>query len=153
MLARIALDLWRDRKGAVAPLYAIARFALIGIAGIGMDYGRVMAMNSEMQNAADQAALAAATQLDGKSDAITRAQSAVTQYFANSSPTSANEQVVNRTILANDSRLNRSSGLTDVTFTFYTSYDRATDAFGSTTTDGTTAKVVKVQMNSRRAFY
>lgn len=154
MLRRTVLEFWRDRQAAVAPLYAIALFGLVGIAGIGMDYGRLMAMSSEMQNAADQAALAAATQLDGKSDSITRAQNAVTQYFANSAPSGASgELVVNRTVLANDSRNGRSSGLTNVSFTFYTDYNRGTDAFGSTTSDGTAAKVVLVQVNARRAYY
>ena len=55
---------WRDEGAAIAPLYALALFGLIGMAGVGWDYGRLMAMDSELQNAADQAALAAATQLD-----------------------------------------------------------------------------------------
>jgi Flp pilus assembly protein TadG len=151
MLLRIASDFWTDRRAAIAPLYAIALFALIGIAGVSLDYGRLMAMSSEMQNAADQAALAAATQLDGKSDSLTRAQTAVTQYFANAAPSgTGGELVVNRTILANDKK---GSGLTDVSFTFYTSYDRNADTFGSITTDGTQAHVVMVKVLSRRAYY
>lgn len=134
-----------DQAGAVAVTYALALTALIALAGVGFDYGRLMALDSEMQSAADEAALAAATQLDGRSGAITRAQDAVNSYFANSS-----SNVVNRTQMAND---RGGSALTSVSFTFYTAFDSATDVFGSTTTTDTAAKVVKVVINSRRAFY
>lgn len=65
-----------DENGAIAPTYALALLGLIAIAGIAFDYGRLVAMDSELQNAADQAALAAATQLDGKSGACSRAAQA-----------------------------------------------------------------------------
>ena len=54
-----------DQRGAVAPLIAVALFALIAVAGIAFDYARVAGMDTELQSAADQAALAAASQLDG----------------------------------------------------------------------------------------
>ncbi|MFC0590387.1 TadE/TadG family type IV pilus assembly protein [Novosphingobium aquiterrae] len=56
-----------DQRGAVAATYALALTGLVVIGGVGFDYGRMMAMDSELQNGADQAALAGATQLDGKS--------------------------------------------------------------------------------------
>ncbi|QDM39623.1 pilus assembly protein TadG-related protein [Altererythrobacter sp. TH136] len=57
---------WRDQGGAVAATYAIALTGLVIVAGVGYDYTRMVAIDSELQNAADQAALAAATQLDGR---------------------------------------------------------------------------------------
>ena len=63
-----------NEAAAIAPMYAIALFGLVGIAGVGFDYGRLMSMDSELQNAADQAALAAATQLDGREGAMVRAR-------------------------------------------------------------------------------
>lgn len=134
-----------DQSGAVAVTYALALTALIAIAGVGFDYSRLMALDSELQSAADEAALAAATQLDGRSGAITRAQNAVTNYFANSESV-----VVNHTLMANDKG---GSALTGVAFTFYTSFDSSTDTFGAETTSDTTAKVVKVAINGRKAFY
>ena len=95
-----------------------------------------MALDSEMQSAADEAALAAATQLDGRAGAITRARDAVNSYFANS-----NSNVVNRTLLANDGG---GSALTGVTFTFYTSFNSSTDTFGAVATTDASAKVVEV---------
>ena len=69
---------FRTDQAAIAPLYALALFALVGAAGIGFDYARLVSMDSELQNAADQAALAAATQLDREPGAATRAISAAT---------------------------------------------------------------------------
>ena len=59
---------FRTDQAAIAPLYALALFALVGMAGIGFDYARLVSMDTELQNAADQAALAAATQLDRQAD-------------------------------------------------------------------------------------
>jgi Flp pilus assembly protein TadG len=67
---------WRDETAAVAPTVALALFALIGAGGLAFDYARMVALDTELQNAADQAALAAASQLDGQSGAQTRAQNA-----------------------------------------------------------------------------
>ena len=80
----------RDESGAVAATYAMALTALIVIAGVGFDYGRLATMDSELQNGADQAALAGATQLDGKDRACERAATAAVSL------------VTNTTILAND---------------------------------------------------
>ncbi len=80
----------RDESGAVAATYAMALTALIVIAGVGFDYGRLATMDSELQNGADQAALAGATQLDGKSGACARAAGAAVSL------------VTNATIVAND---------------------------------------------------
>src|ERR1043166_5223389 len=120
---------------------------------VGMDSGRLMAMSSERQNPADEAALAAATQLDGKTDSITRAQTAVTNYFANAAAVGASGQlIVNQTLLAQRTAQG-GPALTSVSFTFYTSYDSATDTFGTTTTNGALAKVVLLKINARRVYY
>ncbi len=63
----------RDEGGAIAPLYALLLPVLIMSGGIAFDYTRLTAMDTEMQNAADQAALAAASQLDGQTGACDRA--------------------------------------------------------------------------------
>ncbi len=73
----------QDESGAVAATYAMALTALIVIAGVGFDYGRLATMDSELQNGADQAALAGATQLDGKSGACSRAATAAVSLVTN----------------------------------------------------------------------
>ena len=82
-MAQAGRHLWRSEEGSVAPLVAISLFALIGAAGIGFDYARMAGMDSELQGVADQAALAAATQLDGKANAIARATRAARQAPSN----------------------------------------------------------------------
>ncbi|QUL39298.1 pilus assembly protein [Erythrobacter sp. JK5] len=74
---------WRDESGAVAATYALSLFGLIAVAGVGFDYARLAGMDSELQNAADQAALAAATQLDGETGACARASAAAVGLVAN----------------------------------------------------------------------
>ena len=84
--------------GAVAPTVALALFVLVGAGGLAFDYSRLVSMDTELQNAADQAALAAATQLDGDEGACGRAISAATTRAAAEAPWLANE-----TRFANDS--------------------------------------------------
>ena len=67
---------WRNQQGATAALYALALPALVAVAGVGFDYARLAGMDSELQNAADQAALAGVTQLDGNDGACSRAANA-----------------------------------------------------------------------------
>lgn len=63
----------KNADGAVAATYALALIPLIAIAGLAFDYTRAVGLDTELQNAADQAALAGATQLDRETGAITRA--------------------------------------------------------------------------------
>src|SRR5687767_452133 len=90
-MKRIAQLLLRNSEGAVAPTVALSLLGLIAVGGIAFDYARMATLDTELQNAADQAALAAASQLDGKSGACERAVAAATGI------------VSNRTLLANDS--------------------------------------------------
>ena len=76
MARRSISEFGRDQAGAVAATYAIAIPMLIGVAGVGLDYGRMVALDTELQNAADQAALAGATQLDGTAGSMERAMAA-----------------------------------------------------------------------------
>lgn len=70
-------------RGAVAPTVALSLFALIGAGGIAFDYARMATLDTELQNAADQAALAAATQLDGLTNSQARARAAASQLLSN----------------------------------------------------------------------
>ena len=77
----------RREDGAAAVYVSIMIALLVGFVGLAVDFGRFYTTNSEAQNAADAAALAAATQLDGESDSIARAILA-----AQTSPLVANDQ-------------------------------------------------------------
>ena len=66
-----------NRRGAIAPTVALSLFALIGMGGIAFDYAHLVTLDTELQQAADHAALAAATQLDRSDGAQARATAAV----------------------------------------------------------------------------
>src|SRR5438067_10918442 len=104
----IVSRLGRDTEGTVAPLVALSLVGLVAIGGVAFDYAHLAAMDTELQQAADQAALAAATQLDGQSGAIARATAA------------ANSLITNRTLLAGGSG---SNAVTVPTITFCSAFD------------------------------
>jgi Flp pilus assembly protein TadG len=124
-------------------------FALIAAGGIAFDYSRVASMDTELQDAADQAALAAATQLDGQTGACVRAAAA------------ASSLLTNKTLFANEGTgINvavPTSGVTDCTgnasIKFYQSYDQVTDTPGTAASGDSNAKVVIVSVSPRQAVY
>ena len=76
----------KDESGAVIIYVTILAAVLIGFVGLATDIGRFSMSNSQAVDAADAAALAAASQLDGSSSSITRAMNAAinTPLIANS---------------------------------------------------------------------
>lgn len=74
----------RDCRANVAPTVALSLFALAGAGGLAFDYAQMAALDTELQQAADQAALAAATQLDGTTGSQNRARAAAEQMVRNS---------------------------------------------------------------------
>lgn len=72
-----------DNSAAVAPTVALSLFLLIGTGGVAFDFARMADLDSELQNAADQAALAAATQLDQETRAMQRATAAAQGLIEN----------------------------------------------------------------------
>jgi Flp pilus assembly protein TadG len=138
-----------DDRGAVAPIVALSLFALVGIAGVAFDYSRVAGMDSELQNGADQAALAGASQLDKESGACARATNAAIGLLSNP------------TLLANDNngvavKINNGDtiGISDdacasvAGITFYEDKDKTTVA----TTDADAA-FIEVAVDTRVANY
>lgn len=131
-------SLLNDASGAIAALYALVIFVLVAMAGVAWDYTRMTALDTELQNAADQAALAAATQLDGQEDAIDRATQA------------ASNLVNNISVMANDGD---GVDLVVQSLVFYKGYDQAEDSFDAVTTDDADARVVTVTIAPRQAFF
>lgn len=72
-----------ERSGAVGVYVALAATVILGISGLAIDATRAMIVRSEAQAAADAAALAAASQLDGTPTSISRANTAVQNLVAN----------------------------------------------------------------------
>lgn len=141
-MGRRATYLIADRDGAVASTVALSLFALIAIGGVAFDYARMASLDTELQNAADQAALAGVSQLDGKAGACARAASA------------ARTMVTNRTLMAND------GGATAIAIAnepgcdatgsvrFYQNITKATAA-----TSDANAKFMEVSVTPRTAFF
>jgi hypothetical protein len=64
------------QRGAVAVVVGLAIFVLVGMIGLALDMGQMFVNKTELQNAADACALAAARELDGTADALVRADAA-----------------------------------------------------------------------------
>ena len=147
-MRRSVRRLAHNNSGAVAPTVALSLVGLIAAGGIAFDYARLASLDSEMQGAADQAALAAASQLDGQTGACARAAAA------------ARDLLVNQTLMANDATATRAITVADEAtcdatgnVRFYKSYNSATDAFGDPATTDAEARVVSVQVDPRQAVY
>jgi len=139
---KLAWGLALAADGAVAPTVAISLFALVAAGGVAFDYARLASMDSELQNAADQAALAGASQLDGQTGAIDRATAA------------AQGLIANQTIMANDSNAS-GTAVTIPTVVFYeTKADAENNVNGFTDPARfADAKFVRVAVQMREAFY
>lgn len=143
-----ARRLIRDERGSVAPTVALSLIGLIAAGGLAVDYAQLANLDTELQNAADQAALAAATQLDREDRAVIRAEAAA------------------RFLVANDARFandeTKAAAVANVYF-----YETADDAEADTNridVDGaegeegaddpdTLARFVRVTIATRRATY
>lgn len=77
-------DLGRDNDGAVLPYVAMILAAIIGLAALVLDAGRLMSVQTQLQNDADALALAAAAELDRRPDSILRANAAIQDLLKNS---------------------------------------------------------------------
>lgn len=132
---RAPRDLLRNEGGAVAPIVAVALFGLVGAAGLAFDYARLAGLDTELQSAADQAALAAASQLDGLSGAQTRATSA------------ARSLIANRALFANDGT---DRTVTVPTIAFYSAFS---DSAQTAATGDADSHFVQVTVGARTARY
>jgi hypothetical protein len=117
----------KDAKGAVLPTVAVVLVGLMGMATLAMDVSRYMDLQTQLQKAADSFALAAAAELDGRTTAISRANSAVNTLMAGRNSSVFNAAAVTAAV------------------TFYPALP-ATDnlAMGATTADPTLANFVQV---------
>ncbi|QKC98664.1 pilus assembly protein TadG-related protein [Mesorhizobium sp. NZP2298] len=74
---------WRDQRGIALILVSITLPAIIGFSLLAIDMSRVNNLHNDLQKGADALALAGAAELDGTSDAITRADRALATLVAN----------------------------------------------------------------------
>ena len=125
-------------------MVALSLVGLIAAGGIAFDYARMASLDTELQSAADQAALAAASQLDGNDGACARAAAA------------AAGMVANRTLMANDGNASgrainvQNEATCDATgkIRFYQDIGKKTAA-----TSDANAKFVEVEVDPRQANF
>ena len=138
----------RNQAGAVAPTYAVALTALVAIAGVGFDYSRMASLDTELQNAADQAALAGASQLDGNAaagadpGACARATGAVRNFVVNSSRF-ANDGIAPAVTFQNETGCDATGNIR-----FWQDKEKVTAA-----TSAANARYVEVIVDARGALY
>ena len=147
-MLRNVRTLARSNEGAVAPTVALSLVALLAAGGIAFDYARLASLDTELQSAADQAALAAASQLDGQTNACARAAAAARDLLANQSRMANDSDWQRAIVVANESTCD-ATGMVR----FYRSYNAATDTFGPAATSDADARVVSVRVNPREAVY
>ena len=83
MLLKAIKGFWDDKRGYVIALTLISMPLLLGFSLLVIDVGRTGNLHTDLQNAADAMALAGARELDGRDDAIDRADAAI-EALANS---------------------------------------------------------------------
>jgi Flp pilus assembly protein TadG len=126
----------RDERGAVLVLWALFLAVAFGFLALAFDLGRIATTQTQLQSFADQVALAAAGELDGRTDSITRAT------------TAANQLIDGQQTYANGSQALGGSG--DYTLTFLSTLPASdTVAATSVTADGRLARYVRVNVNLR----
>ncbi len=118
-----------DDSGAMLVMWGVSFVVLFGIVALSFDLGRIGITRSELQAYADNIALAAAGELDGNADALSRAQAAAENLIAD-----------RKTFGSGDDAL---SGAADFTLTFYSDIPASdTDPLTAVTTDPAEARYV-----------
>ncbi|MDE2203496.1 MAG: hypothetical protein KGJ38_12375 [Burkholderiaceae bacterium] len=111
-------------RGAVLPMVGLILAVLLGMAGLVVDLSGLFVAKTELQSAVDSCALAAAQELDGATDALTRATS------AGKTAGNANKVVYQKT----------SASITDADITFSTSLTGLYSPAGSASTTSSYVK-------------
>jgi hypothetical protein len=77
--------LWGDTSGVILPYVTLMLVIIIGMAALALDGARYMSLQTQLQNAADALAIAAAAELDRLPDSEDRARRAIKNLVRNSS--------------------------------------------------------------------
>ena len=146
-MPRSGKKLFGNTKGSVAPTVALSLVGLIAAGGVAFDYARMATMHTELQDAADQAALAAATQLNGQASACARAAAAASDLLTNKTYFATYASGRNVTV-QNDSACD---GIGNIKF--YKTYDQVNDTPGDAADADANAKFIIVTVDARQARY
>ncbi|MCH6577987.1 MAG: hypothetical protein IH807_09180, partial [Proteobacteria bacterium] len=109
---------FRDARGAVAVYVAIVAPVLFGVGALTLDVGRLITLHTELQAAADAAAIAGARELDRFPGAIEKAKEAAAEALTNiqTFATGTKQAIVDTTTLKTDCGLNPALGVPCIRF-------------------------------------
>ena len=113
-----AKSLIRDARGAVAVYVAIVAPVLFGVGALTLDVGRLITLHTELQAAADGAAIAGARELDRFPGATEKAKEAAAGALTNiqTFATGSKEAIVDTTTLKTDCGLDPDLGVPCIRF-------------------------------------
>lgn len=117
------MNMRRRQTGAVLVMVAILIVVLIGVAALALDVGRLLVLRTEMHNAVDAAALAAATELNSSADAQDRAKHAAISLIEHNSKFAKLRDILGESL---------NEG-TDISFEFFCAIENNLDAANLTT--------------------
>ena len=136
-LAESARTLWCDESGVILPYVTVMLPVLVGFSLLAVDASRFMSLQTQMQAAADNLALAGARELNKATGAQARAISAMANAYASSK--SANTTV----------GMNSPAPTLTYTYAFYSSLSAASAGIGGTAAVGDgNSKYVKVSVDA-----
>jgi Flp pilus assembly protein TadG len=125
-----------DARGTILVFWAFSLVALLGLVALSFDIGRIASTHAQLQSFADHVALAAAGELDGNSDAITRATDAADKMISASQTFGDGSHTL--------------SGSNDFSIAFYATLPADDTApLGSSTADPVKAQYVSVTATPR----
>jgi Flp pilus assembly protein TadG len=75
---------WNDTSGSILPYVTLMLVVIMGVSVLALEGARFTGLNTQLQNGADALALAGAAELNGLPDAITRADTAISNLASNS---------------------------------------------------------------------
>ncbi|SLN73308.1 hypothetical protein ROA7450_04113 [Roseovarius albus] len=124
-----------DEDGTMLVIWGMSFVVILGIVAMSFDMGRVAVTQTELQSYADNVALAAAGELDGENDAITRATAAAANLISDRKTYGSGGHTL--------------AGESDYTLTFLSDLpDSDGSIISATTTDPADAIYAHVQVNS-----
>lgn len=126
----------RSEHGGVLAFWGVMLAVMLGLVAMSFDFGRIAVTQSELQAYADNVALAAAGELDGRSDALLRATAAAEAIISDSQTFGNGGQLL--------------SGATDYTLTFHSALPASdTSAMTAATTNPAAAVYARVAVNAQ----
>ena len=133
----------QHERGAFLVLVALIVIVLLGIGSLVLDLGRLLVLRTEMQNAVDAAALAAAAELDTQDDAIERAMNAARDSIEHSSTFARNNQILGKGV--------GMTSLPDGAFEFFCAIGQPADATGACSGSASAGDANKILVNPSNA--